>query len=81
MWSGPKLYNESLFVASEIRLDNWNWEFRSCRSTEQKSEENWVESSKLEAAGNGKKGIRLCQEDVICEFKWQTVINPLPRYD
>jgi hypothetical protein len=32
MESDPRLYNESLFVAREIRelLDNWNWEFRRC---------------------------------------------------
>jgi hypothetical protein len=31
MGSDPKLYKESLFVAGEIRLENWNWEFRSCK--------------------------------------------------
>jgi hypothetical protein len=30
---------------------------------------NLVESSELAAAGNGKKGIRLCQEDFMCELK------------
>jgi hypothetical protein len=60
MGSVPRLYNESLFVAIKIRSVNWNWEFRSCRSIEQYSEDNWLKSSELTAAGNGKKGIRPC---------------------
>jgi hypothetical protein len=43
-----------------MRLENWN------RGTEEMSEEKWVESSELAAAGNGEKGIRLYQEDVMC---------------
>jgi hypothetical protein len=31
MGSALKLYNESQFIAREIRLGNWNWEFRSCQ--------------------------------------------------
>jgi hypothetical protein len=69
MASEPKLYKESLFVARENRLENWNWEFRSCRSTEQESEGNWVESSELAAAGNSKVGLKLCQEDIMCILK------------
>jgi hypothetical protein len=34
---------------------------------------NWVESSfrNWQLQNNGKKGIRLCQGDVICDLKWQ----------
>jgi hypothetical protein len=33
MGSNSRLYNESLFVAREIRelLQNWNWGFRRCK--------------------------------------------------
>jgi hypothetical protein len=34
---------------------------------------NWVDK-------NGKKGIRRCKVDFMCDSKWQTVINPLPGY-
>jgi hypothetical protein len=59
LWeSDPRLYNGNLFAVTEITLENLNWQFRSCRSTKQQSEDNWVESSELGAAGSDKKGIR-----------------------
>jgi hypothetical protein len=41
MMSDPRLYSESLFVARG--LENWNWDFRSCRRivVEKESQENW----------------------------------------
>jgi hypothetical protein len=39
------------------------------RNTEKHSEENWVESSELAAAANGKKGIKRCLEEVMCDLK------------